>query len=76
MPKTITNVKTGVKKKIQPATPSWRAVLADIQYDIGRLEQMARIVERKIEAGEPWLGSVTRLHAQSEGQHEEQQHSV
>jgi len=48
----------------------WGAVLADINSEIGRLQELVPIVQRKIERGEPWPGT------QSESQTSEPCHSV
>ena len=52
----ITKVKFRVKNKMQPAEGEfgWTRVLADLNTEISKPQEMASIVERKIERGEPW----------------------
>lgn len=73
MNRIITKVKKkarGFENKSVENSTGWRAVLADIQSGIERLESLVPIVKGKIERGEPWPGT------QSDGQSSERQHSV
>jgi hypothetical protein len=75
MRKSITNVKKNARNlsnQLKEKTVDWRSVLADIRADIERLTTFARIVEGKIERGEPWPG----VTPQSSDQKTESCHSV
>jgi hypothetical protein len=67
----ITKVKKYARKKRKEnKTTGWPTVLEDIHRDISQLLEFARIVDRKIERGEPWPGT------QSADQNSESCHSV
>jgi hypothetical protein len=66
----ITKVKKKAREKSAGNVVGWNAVLSDIQQEIGRLESLVPIVERKIARGEPWPGT------QSNDRSEVRQHSV
>jgi hypothetical protein len=56
MTKIVTKVNKKARKKSVENATGWSAVLFDLQREIGRLESLVPIVERKIERGEPWPG--------------------
>jgi hypothetical protein len=71
MSRIITKVKKCAREKCKESKKlGWNDVLEDIKSEMSKLTEFARIVERKIERGEPWPGT------QSSDQSQEQQHNV
>jgi hypothetical protein len=80
MSTSITKVKKKASKLFNDSgtkVTGWKAVLADIQRDIGKLQQFGSIVEQKIERGEPWPGEcATPLQRQPERHRDDGQRAI